>query len=129
MNLRALLIVTAFVEVGAGLFLLSLPAVPFNLLFGLKQVAPETLLVGRVAGAALLAIGIASWQARNDNRAPAQLGLLMALVIYNLAATSLLTFSGTILKMAGMALWPAILLHAVLAVWCIACLKKSKEIA
>lgn len=129
MNLRALLIVTAFVEVGAGLFLLSLPAVPFNLLFGLKQVAPETLLVGRVAGAALLAIGIASWQARNDNRTPAQLGLLMALVIYNLAATSLLTFSGTILKMAGMALWPAILLHAVLAVWCIACLKKSKEIA
>jgi len=122
-----LLIVTALVESGTGLLLLLLPAVLFALLLGLRQAAPETLLVGRLAGAGLLGIGVACWLGRNDSRTPAQLGLLAGVLMYNVAAAVLLARAGAVLKMVGIALWPAVVLHAVLAVWCSACLRGLKE--
>jgi len=59
-----LMIVTAVGEGGAGLVLLVLPAVPVALLFGVDQASPETSFVGRIAGAALLALGVACWPGR-----------------------------------------------------------------
>ena len=109
-----------------GLCLLLVPAVIFALLLGATQPAPEALFVGRIAGAGLLAIGVASWLAKNDHRTPAQLGLLIGVLMYNVAATVLLALAGTILKMAGIALWPAVVLHAALAVWCFVCLRSGK---
>jgi hypothetical protein len=88
------LIVTALVEAGTGLALLVLPAVPISRLLGLSQAAPEALLIGRVAGAALLSIGVASWLARNDQRSLAQRGLLLGILIYNAAVPVLLAYSG-----------------------------------
>ncbi len=122
MALKYLFIVTSIVEVGAGLALLAWPPIPLWLLLGSQEIALETLLVGRVAGAALFAIGVASWLARNDQRNPAQLGLLLAVLIYNLAVAAVLTYAGAVLAMAGIALWPAVGLHGVLAIWCVACL-------
>ncbi|MBI3407224.1 MAG: hypothetical protein HY040_02565 [Planctomycetes bacterium] len=116
--MKSLFIVTALVETGAGLGLLVLPAVVIALLLGLADAAPESLLVGRVAGAALSAIGVASWRARNDNRSAARLGLLTGILFYNIAATALLGYAGMVLMMAGIALWPAVALHAGLAAWC-----------
>ena len=118
MQTKWFLIVTAFVEAGTGLCLLVLPVVPIALLLGLTQAAPETLLVGRVAGAALLCIGIASWMARNDQRTSAQLGLLIGILFYDAAAPVLLAFAGIDLGMAGVALWPAVVLHTALAAFC-----------
>jgi hypothetical protein len=123
MKPRLLLLVTAFIEVGTGLLLLFLPSVPLALLLGVAQAAPEALLVGRVAGAALLAIGVASWLGRRDDRNPAQLGLLTGVLIYDGAAAVLLAGAGLFLNMAGIALWPAVVLHAALAVWCVVCLR------
>jgi hypothetical protein len=117
-----LLLVTAFIEVGTGLALLVLPAVPFALLLGISVAAPEALLVGRVAGAALLAIGVSCWLARGDRRGPAQLGLLTGVLLYDGAAAALLGYAGLVLGMAGIALWPAVVLHTALAVWCALCL-------
>ena len=114
------LIVTAFVEAGTGLCLLVLPAVPIALLLGLTQAAPEALLVGRVAGAALVCIGVAGWLARNDLRTPAQLGLLIGVLIYDATVSVLLVFAGIGLDMAGIALWPAVVLHTALAAFCVA---------
>jgi hypothetical protein len=118
MTLRSLFSVTAAAEAGTGLALLFLPAVPIALLLGVEQAAPEALLVGRVAGAGLLALGVASWLARNDQRSPAQRGLLTGMLIYNAAVTVLLAVSGTVLRMTGIALWPAVVLHTALACWC-----------
>ena len=56
--------------------------------------------------------------ADKDQRTPAQLGLLTGILIYNVAVALLLGFAGTVLKMAGIALWPAVVLHTALAVWC-----------
>jgi hypothetical protein len=119
MNLTRLFIVTALVEGVTGLFVLIVPAVPLALLLGSSEAAPETLLVGRVAGAALFGMGIASWRARDDKRAPAQLGLLTGILFYDVAAAVLLAFGGVALNMVGLALWPAVVLHVALACWCI----------
>ncbi len=122
-QLKSLLIVVALFEGGTGLLLLILPSVLLRLLFGLKDALPETLLLGRVAGAALLSIGAASWLARNDHRSGAELGLVTGLLIYNLTATVILGLAGTFLRMAGVILWPAVLFHAAAALWCFASLK------
>jgi hypothetical protein len=60
---------------------LFLPAVLFIVLLGLEHAAADTIFVGRLAGAAVLAIGTASWVARADARTPAQLGLLTGILI------------------------------------------------
>jgi hypothetical protein len=127
MQTKWFLIVTAFVEAGAGLCLLVLPALPIALLLGLTQAAPETLLVCRIAGAALLCIGIASWLARNDHRTSAQLGLVIGILLYDVAAAVLLGFAGVALNMVGLALWPAVVLHALLAAWCFAECLSSRD--
>ena len=122
MHRASLLIVTALVESITGLLLLLVPALPVALLLGASSPAPETLLVSRIAGAALPAIGVGCWMARNDHGRAAQLGLLVGVLIYDLAAAALLAYGGLILNMYGVALWPAVILHAALAVWCLACI-------
>jgi hypothetical protein len=115
------LIVTALVEIGAGLALLVVPSIPFELLLGVSPVAAETLLVGRITGAALLALGVASGLARGDQQGRGLLGLLAAILIYDAAAAVLLGYAALALGMVGEALWPVVVAHTVLAGWCVAC--------
>ena len=126
-NSRLFLIVTALVETAAGICLLFLPAVVFAALLGSADATREAIFVGRLTGAALFAIGVASWMARTDMRSSAQLGLLTGIFIYNVAASTLLGLAGALLKMVGVLLWPAVALHAVLAVWCFICLRRANE--
>jgi hypothetical protein len=121
MRVTPIMTVTALVETGTGLLLLIWPAVVFALLFGWRQVAPETLLIGRVAGAGVISIGVASWPARRDTRTPGQTGVLAGVLTYNVLAALLLAFAGLGLKRAGIVLWPAVAYHVVLAGWCVAC--------
>ena len=123
MHRKQLFIVTALVEAGAGLALLAMPDWPFALLLGVDRAAPEAMFMARIAAAALLAISVACWMARNDHRTPAQFGLLIGLLVYNVGVSALLALAGTIWKMAGIALWPAIGLHTALAGWCCAALR------
>ena len=111
------LIVIAAVEAATGLGLLLLPSVPFALLLGLESAAVEAIFVGRIAGVALLAIGVASWMARKDELNPSLSGLLVGILIYNTAVTILLVYAGAVLKMTGVMLWPTVVFHALLAVW------------
>ena len=122
-NRKLLQVVTACVEAATGLCLLTLPAVLFAVLLGIEKATIEATFVGRIAGAALLCVGIASWMARGDTRSPAQLGLLTGILVYNTAAAMLLAYAGAFLNMTGLLLWPAVALHAILAVWCLTCLR------
>ena len=124
---KLFLSVTAVVEAATGLCLLILPAVLLAILLGLDNAAAAAIFVGRLAGAALLAIGVASWMAKIDGRTPAQLGLLTGILVYNAAAALLLAYAGAVLKMVGVLLWPAVILHAILAVWCFRCLLPHNE--
>ena len=119
--MKPLLALTALGEAATGLALLVYPPIVVRLLFG-ADIAGAGVVMSRVAGAALLAIGVSCWLARNDPGRPTQVGLLTGVLIYDIAAAALLAYAGLFLNMAGIALWPAIVLHAALAFWCVVCL-------
>jgi hypothetical protein len=117
-----LLIVTAHAEAGTGLLLLVWPPGLLALLLGVDQASPETTCCARIAGAALLAIGVACWIGRADTHSSGQLGLLIGVFIYDVAAAVILAYTGLFTDLVGLALWPAVVLHGALAGWCVACL-------
>ncbi len=110
-----LLRVAVFVEVPTGLCLLLMPGI-LGLLLGVQHPLAETLLAGRIAGAALLGFGVAIWLTRK--RTSVQYGLVVGVTLYTVAAAALLAYAGVVLKMAGILLWPGFVFHAGFAVWC-----------
>jgi hypothetical protein len=121
-----LLIVTAAIEAATGLALVLSPSVPVSMLLGASLDSPAGMVTARVAGAALLSLGVACWLARDDGRSRAATGLIAAMLLYNAGAVAVLVYAGTGLGLSGIGLWPAVLLHAALAVWCIACLRTKR---
>jgi hypothetical protein len=117
--------VTAVLEVVTGLALLVEPSRPASLLLGSALEGAGPLLVARVAGAALLALGLACALARGDAGSRAASGLIAAMLTYNIAAAALLASAGTGEGSVGVALWPAVALHVVLALACLAALRAS----
>ena len=123
-----LLIVTAFVETATGLLLLVSPSLVVALLLGASLDAPAALVVARIAGAALLSFGCACWLARNDGQNRAVRGLVAAMLLYNSVAVAVLANAGAGARLVGILTWPAVALHAALAVWCIACLRSGRRV-
>ena len=115
--MKFLLTLTALIEALTGLGLLIVPAIVVKLLLG-AEISGAAIPLGRVAGAALLALGVACWRARGDTQSRAARGLIAAILLYNLGAVGVLGDAGIQSTTVGIALWPAVGLHAVLAVWC-----------
>jgi hypothetical protein len=128
-RVASLLLVTAVAEGGTGLALISIPSVVFWLLLGEGQASPEMLLIGRVAGASLLAIGVACWAARGDRGSPTRLGLVAGLLVYNVSVAGLLGYAGMASGIAGLALWPAVLFHTAMSGWCAGSLPYARPTA
>ena len=125
--MKSLYTVTAAIELGAGLALLCCPPATVVLLLGSGLDTSAAVILGRVAGAALLALGVACWLARDDTQSRAARGLVVAMLLYNVATVALLAFAGIGLGLQGVALWPAVVLHAAMAVWCVACLRRGPQ--
>ena len=119
------LLVTAIVEVAAGLILVVLPDVLLRFLLGMAQLPADVLLVARWVGVALLAIGVASGMARSDRGGAAMRGVLVAVLAYNVGTVVLLFYAAVGLRLSGLLLWPVVALHAVLAVWGALCLNAA----
>jgi len=122
-----LLLLTAIVEAGTGVALLIVPALVIAILLGLEQPAPEALFIARVTGAALLAFGVSCVGSRGESRDPARLWLLLGVLIYDVGAATLLLYAGLTSATVGIGLWPAVVLHLALALWCVACLVVTRE--
>ena len=120
---RKLLTVAALAETPIGVLLLVSPSLVAGMLLGASLDAPPALIVGRIAGAALLSLGGACWLARDDGPSRALRGLVAAMLLYNCLAVAVLASAGAGMRLAGVLMWPAVALHAGLAVWCIACLR------
>jgi hypothetical protein len=125
--MSSLLKLTGIIEAATGLALIAVPAIVVRLLLG-AEISGASIPLGRVAGAGLLALGVACWLARDDAQSRATRGLVVAMLMYNLVATAVLVFAGIGLQLHGVVLWPAVVLHAVMAIWCIMCLRRSPKI-
>jgi hypothetical protein len=127
MRAKYLFVVTAIVELGAGMALAIAPSMVVALLLASPLSTTVGMTVGRIAGAALSALGGACWLAKDDERSRAATGLIVSMLLYNTAAVALVGYAGMVSGLAGVGLWPGVLLHAVLAGWCIGCLRVSRR--
>ena len=119
---KLLLIVIALVELVTGFALLIAPSWIVELLLGDGLSSPQSLVLGRIMGSALISIGVACWRTRNGEGS--QRGALVgSMLIYNLAVPLLLTRAAIADGMRGIAIWPACVLHFGLAVWCMFCVQ------
>jgi len=118
-QLKNLLTLTAVLEAGTGVALVALPSLVSTLLLGSSLDSPVALTVARVAGVALLALAVACWLARNDGQSRATKGLVGAMLLYNAAIVAVLVNAGIFLRLSSIGLWPVVLLHAVMTVWCV----------
>jgi hypothetical protein len=120
---RNLLAVTAVAESATGLLLVALPSRLAMLLLGVSLETPAELTLARVAGVALFALGVACWLARHDGQSRAARGVVWAMLSYNTAVAIVFAWAAIGLSLSGIGLWPAVLLHAVMTVWCVTTLR------
>jgi hypothetical protein len=120
-----LLKLTAIIEAATGLGLLAVPSVVVRLLLGSPLDTSAAVTLGRLAGGALFALGVACWLARGDTQSRAARGIVAAMLLYNVAFAALLAFAGVGLGLHGVILWPAVALHAAMAIWCAGCLRRG----
>jgi hypothetical protein len=108
------LVFAAVVEVGTGLALMIDPALVIALLVG-EGKSTEGMQLGRLAGVALIALGLACWPSRPgaQNAAPAFRGMLF----YNALIALYLAYLGTLGHLRGSLLWPGVALHLIVALW------------
>ena len=66
-------------------------------------------MLSRVAGIALLALGVACWPGRASGSASS----IGAMLTYSLLVTLYLVYVGVIGHLGGILLWPAVVVHAV----------------
>jgi hypothetical protein len=102
--LKKLLILAAVSEGLTGLILLVYPPIVTRLLFD-SDIAGVGVLMSRLAGISLIALGVACWPERNMLRA------LFGMLTFGLLAMLYLIYVGAN-GQAGILLWPAVLVHA-----------------
>ena len=86
---RHLLTLSAVAEGLTGLALMAVPALTISLLLGLTPGA-DALMIGRIAGVALLALGLTCWGARDHTGSTAVTGTLNGMTFYNCGAGAFL---------------------------------------
>jgi hypothetical protein len=123
--MKTLQIASALIELGAGLALLGCPSAAVALLVGTPLEGPAGLTAARVCGAALLTLAVACWLARGDTQSRAANGLVAAMLLYDVAVAAILAFAAMGNGLYGVALWPAVILHTVMSVWCVASLRHN----
>jgi hypothetical protein len=104
--MKNVLVFAAIAEAATGLALLIVPSLVGRLLLG-EELTGIAIPVAGVAGIALIALGIACWPG------PPLVGMLT----YSAVVTLYLSYIGFAGGAAGIFLWPAVALHAILSVF------------
>jgi len=109
--MKKLLKLASVIEAATGIALMIHPLLVVVLLLG-AGVSGAGVALGRVAGFALLGLGLACWP--NLDSAGANILALRGLLTYNLLTTLYLAYLGIGGQWVGSLLWPAVAIHAVL---------------
>jgi hypothetical protein len=115
--MNKVLTIAAVAELATGLALLIIPSLVGQLLLG-AELNGVAIPAARVAGIALLALGIACWAGRLA---------LVAMVTYSTLVALYLAYLGFAGRFVGVLLWPAVAFHIVLAVLLMATLRSDKQ--
>jgi len=115
-TLKWVLPTAAAAEVATGLALVIVPTLVGRLLLG-EDFIGIAIPAARVAGIALIALGIACW------RGPPMLGMFT----YSALVTLYLAYLGLAGGFAGILLWPAVALHAILTALLAGALQEARS--
>jgi len=114
--MKKLLIFTAVAEAATGLAVLLVPSLVGRLLLR-EELAGVAIPVARVAGIALIALGVACWPGTP----------LVGMLTYSTAVTLYLAYVGFAGGLTGKLLWPAVVLHVILTALLIRASTSDKE--
>jgi hypothetical protein len=117
--MKKLLILAAASEALAGLILLVAPSIAIGLLFD-SEIGGAGILMSRIAGISLIALGVACWPVPNPVRA------LIGMVTYSSLAMLYLAYLG-INGRVGILLWPAVAAHSGLTVLLVLAWRKERR--
>jgi len=114
--MKLLLAIMAIFEGLTGAALLIMPTLTITLLLGAEMQDPAGLIGARIAGAALFSLAILCSTATREKEN--RITIVAAMLFYNIAAEIVLVYAAAGLALQSKFLWPAILAHQVLGVWC-----------
>ena len=114
--MKKVLIFSAYAEIITGFALLFVPSLVGRFLLG-EELTGIAIPVARVAGIALIALGIACWPG------PPLLGMLT----YSTVVALYLAYLGFVEGFTGVFLWPAVTLHIILAGLLIAACARERK--
>jgi hypothetical protein len=120
--MKSVLTATALFEGATGLALIAIPSTIVPILLGIPFSDDNLHVVSGITGAALVSLAIACWMARNNG--PQAALIVKPMLCYNVIAVLILLYAALGLRLMGMGLWPAIVVHIGLAAWCIVALQK-----
>jgi hypothetical protein len=121
--MKYLLIIIALFEATTGIGLIVIPSTVVSILIGVSLNEPAAILLAHLTGVALITVGIACWLARELDQS-ARI-MVKSMFIYNLSAALFLWYGKMSVHFTGLIV-PAILLHGVLALWCMFSLQRKK---
>ena len=124
MGMTKVLGLAAVLEAATGLALMIYPSLVGQLLFG-DGVAGAGMGLARVAGIALLALGVACWPGREVGSGSARSA--WAMLTYSLLVTLYLVYLGVVVHLAGMLLWPAVAAHVVFMLLLVAAWRHERQ--
>ena len=104
--MKTVLVLAAASEAATGLALLIMPSLVGRLLLG-ADLSGVAIPVARVTGITLISLGIACWPGAT---------VLCGMLTYSALATLYLLYLGIRGNWVGSLLWPAVVLHAVIAI-------------
>ncbi|MFZ0312171.1 MAG: hypothetical protein WAL85_05645 [Candidatus Korobacteraceae bacterium] len=110
MTTKTVMTVSAVIETMTGLVLIAIPGLAARVLLN-ADLPAGGIAVGRLCGIGLLSLGLAAWPGGESVSAPA----VRALFVYNLLAAFYLGYLRVGGGFVSYLLWPACVLHAVLA--------------
>jgi hypothetical protein len=105
--------VAAAIEVGTGLVLIGFPSLFARLLLGVELSEPGQV-IGRLGGFALLALVLACWSGAGAQSMATS--SLRALLVFSVLVALYLVYLGIGSRLVGPLLWPAMVLHSVVAI-------------
>jgi len=123
MSLRLLLTLSGGLEILAGLLALITPATVMAALLG-GAVDGITVVLARLFGAGVFALGLACLKARNDVGSPAGLAVSLGITSYNVLAAVVLLWTAAESGLGGLLLWGAGIGHAALGALFVAALTR-----